>query len=398
MKKKKIKLFLFIDAFGWKILEGHPQFLEDLIPHKKKLKTILGYSNGCDPSIISGRKPSEHLHWSSFYYSPDTSEYQWTRILALIPGFLTSRSRIRGYLSRLIKWVHGYSGYFQIYQVPFKYLSLFDYGEKKRIWTKGGLTRGATIFDELIRQEIPHYVGDQDSEDLQVKKVIDLINKKEISFAYLLFGKLDAVMHAYGTNHEEVEKTIAYLEDKLRAVIDAAKHNYEEVDYYLFSDHGMHNITKTYDLQKIINQTGLYFGKDYVAFYDSTMARFWYLNDLAKEKILSSLKSCSEGEVLSDQELQKQGVFFPDHQYGETIFLMNSGVLIIPSFMGLNKIPGMHGYHPDDEDSYAMIASNRPVPENLMSIEQIYQLMKSNTEKADNQVYTPSKEEKSCVN
>ena len=66
-----------------------------------------------------------------------------------------------------------------------------------------------------------------------------------------------------------------------------------------------------------------------------------------------------------------------DKKFGEMFFLMNPGLLINPSYMGLNVIPGMHGYHPDDKDSYATILSNREIPENINSITDIRKTMES---------------------
>ena len=52
--------------------------------------------------------------------------------------------------------------------------------------------------------------------------------------------------------------------------------------------------------------------KDYVAVYDSTMARFWYFNDFAREKITGKLQNHEKGRILSDEELKSEGVFFED--------------------------------------------------------------------------------------
>ena len=43
MKKPKLSLFIFIDAFGRELFLRHPFFLEGLIRDHKKLDTILGY-------------------------------------------------------------------------------------------------------------------------------------------------------------------------------------------------------------------------------------------------------------------------------------------------------------------------------------------------------------------
>ncbi len=55
--------------------------------------------------------------------------------------------------------------------------------------------------------------------------------------------------------------------------------------------------------------------------------------------------------------------------------LMNSGVQIVPSFMGGKRVAGIHGFHPRDADSNATLLSNRPLPAELRRIHQIHGLM-----------------------
>lgn len=356
---RKLTIAFFIDALGWTILQRYPDFLKEVAPHRQKLRTILGYSNACDPSIISGKLPQEHLHWSSWYYSPETSPFKSCGWLQYIPSFLSKRARIRGWLSRLLKKQLGITGYFQLYQVPFEYLSLFDYGEKKRIWEPGGLNRGETIFDELAKHHIPYYVGDQVGNDAkQVEIALNLIRKQEVNFLYLLMGQLDGLMHAVGTHHSDIDRLMeAYHEWGTRLFREAEK-NYDEVNFLCFSDHGMHDVTEGYDLQSDIHTLSLTYAKDYIAIYDSTIARFWFLHQKARDTIIPLLQDHSKGKLLSDQELQELGIYFPDHRYGEAIFLMNPGTLIVPSFMNRTLIKGMHGYHPDEEDAMAMLIQN----------------------------------------
>ena len=376
MKKQKLSLFIFIDAFGREIFLRHPFFLQGLIRDHKKLDTILGYSSACDPSIISGKLPCEHLMWSSFYYDPKGSPFKWTKALAILPDAVFRRGRVRHYLSRLIKKVLGFTGYFQLYGVPFKYLPLFNYAEKKRIWEPGGLLRGETIFDELTRRGIPHYVHDSAvSDETKLARLTADIKSQRIEFAYCSLGKLDALMHSVGTKDQKVTELVHWYDQQVRKLIAAADEQYDEVAWYVFTDHGMHDIMEGYDLISDIEKTGLRWNRDYVAFYDSTMARFWFLNETARQKITALLGSHPKGRILDDEELKREGVFFPDGMYGELIFLINSGIQIVPGFMGVKQIKGMHGYHPQDADSAASICSNRELPAGLTKIHQIYHLM-----------------------
>jgi len=70
-----------------------------------------------------------------------------------------------------------------------------------------------------------------------------------------------------------------------------------------------------------------------------------------------------------------KGVWFEDGQYGDLIFLMNSGIQIVPSFMGIKPTKGMHGYNPTDPDSFASFSSNRAIPESVTKIQHIHPLM-----------------------
>jgi predicted AlkP superfamily pyrophosphatase or phosphodiesterase len=372
----KLKLCFFIDALGWEILQAHSPFLEKELPFRKPLETIFGYSSACDPSIISGRLPYETGHFSSFYYSPETSPFRWTKWLRFLPKMVTDWARVRHHLSKWIGAQSGIMGYFQVYQMPFRYLPLFDWAEKKRIWQKGGLVRGRSIFDELEERGIPYYVGDLDAPSVQLEKLEQKMREGNISFAYLLFGQLDALMHGEGPQSPKIKSLLATYEKNISAMIKVATQKYEDIDIYCFSDHGMHAVKKSYDLQRDINLLGMQYGVDYVAVYDSTMARFWYLNDKAEKKICALLARLECGKILSRVELERFGTYFPDHKYGKTFFLMNSGVLIVPSFMTLKQIPGMHGYLPSDKESKACIMSNKPLPDALNQIHQIYSLWK----------------------
>jgi hypothetical protein len=106
------------------------------------------------------------------------------------------------------------------------------------------------------------------------------------------------------------------------------------------------------------------------------MARFWFFNDRARQLIHEVLGKVPEGRILPDDELRRCRVLFADRHFGETVFLMREGVLIVPSHMGERPIRAMHGYHPTDPQSYATLCTNRPaIPGDVTHIPHIYRLM-----------------------
>lgn len=374
---KTLGLFIFIDALGWEVLSRHGEFLEGLAPHRRPLETILGYSSACDPSIISGLLPSQHKLWSSYYYNRGgQSRLAWTRIFSILPDALASRARVRHYLSRFVQRASGIAGYFQLYNVPFRYLPIFEYAEWKRIWEPGGLPEGRSIFDLLKEAGLPWSVHDsRKGDDGKLADLEAAIREGGIPIAYVSLGRLDALMHAEGTRSPRIGGLLQDYDRRIRTLMELACGRYERVDLYVFTDHGMHDIVRGYDLQGDIARLGLQFGRDYVAFYDSTMGRFWPLNDDAARRLAGHLAAHPEGRLLGDDELRSLGVYFPDGQYGDLIFLMSPGVQIAPSFMGRKAIAGMHGFHPSEPDSKAMICSNRELPPGLARIEQIFPLL-----------------------
>jgi len=81
---------------------------------------------------------------------------------------------------------------------------------------------------------------------------------------------------------------------------------------------------------------------------------------------------------LPDSELERLRALFTDRYFGELIFLVKEGVLIVPSHMGQRPIRAMHGYHPEEPHSYAALLSNRfDIPAGVTAIPNIYDLMVS---------------------
>jgi hypothetical protein len=378
MADTTLTLCVFIDAFGWRILERH-DFLADLLPVRGPVETIFGYSSTCDPTILTGKLPRDHGHFSFFYYSPSTSPFRALKPLGLLPEAVAGRARVRRVLSRMLAGRLGYTGYFQLYSVPFWALPQFDYSEKRDLYMPGGINGGCTtIMDDVRRMGVPHYCSDwRLPEPDNLASLRARIDQGGLRFAYLYLASMDGVLHSHGTQSPLVGRKIAEYDRELRAVIAQAQTRHERVRVFVFSDHGMADVTATCDLQARMRATGLRFGKDYVAMYDSTMARFWFLTDGARAATEKALGAETQGRVLTDADLARYGCDFPGRKYGELFFVADSGVLICPSFMGLRPIPGMHGYVPDHPDSTAMFATNAMDVAPPARLDGIYPIMRA---------------------
>lgn len=382
MREKSISLFVFIDALGWELVNRHA-FLQDVLATRAPMKTIFGYSSTCHPTILTGTLPRVHRHFTFYYYDPKSSPFRAYKAFGLLPRFLTSRGRIRHKMSQFLQKFHGYTGYFALYNMPFEYLHLFDYAEKRDLYRKGGINGGApTIFDYLRERAIPFSLPDWRLTDAaRIAALKADMEKGETRFAYLILGQLDGTMHSHGTASPETAANIQWYEKEVRTLLALAKQRYGEVRLFVFSDHGMTDTAATCDVIARINGLGLQFGVDYAAVYDSTMARFWFLTPQAKEAIVTALEQEPQGRIASQEQLETWGCDFPGQQYGQLFFLMNPGVLLCPSFMGERPLAAMHGYSPDDRDSVAAFLSNTPLQEPPRRLDDLYRLMRDEAEK-----------------
>ncbi len=372
-----LDLFIMIDACGWEIIRSRPQFLQKAAPHRRKLESVFGYSSTCVPSILSGRWPDEHHNWCYFIHDPKNSPFASLRWLSWIPKALTSRRIIRRHLTKLVKRRLGFQGYFDLYNIPFQQIHLYDFTEKKSPLKPRGMNRGENIFDQLEAAQVPYFVTNPDVSEEANRDHLDAeIASERIRFAFQYWAGLDGLLHRVGNQSPEIDQKLAEYENWITRTLELAHQHYRSVTLHVFSDHGMANCDVHLDLAARINVLGLQIGIDYNVVYDSTMARFWFFHDEARQRITAALQTVNEGRIVPDEELKAMRAHFEDGRFGELIFLVREGTLIVPSHMGERPIRAMHGYHPHDPQSYAALFSSTPdVPADVTHIPHIHRLM-----------------------
>lgn len=377
MSRERIALCFFIDALGWEAARRHRPF-EALAPNAYRLRTILGYSCAAQPTILTGTPPSEHGHWAMFERS-DNSSLAPLRFMRFFPPAIADHRRFR---RRLLVWHRkqsGFTGYYNFYRVPFSLFALFDICEKRDIYAPGAFRPGVeSIFDILGREGIPYRrwtwttALEQSFDELGRA----LADDDEMRFALLYTAHIDALLHTDIGNDAVVGRELARLERLIAGAVEHARARYERVDTIIFSDHGMIETSGSFDLERHVSKLGHRHGRDYLAFYDSTMGRFWFASDRARRDVTRTLASLDCGRVLSDDDLKNEGIYFDDRRFGEIIFLMNPGVLVVPSYMGARAPAGMHGFTPEHSDSYAVLMSDRPIDPAPAEIADLFDVMR----------------------
>jgi hypothetical protein len=374
-----LHLFVFADALGWRLAE-HRRFLADLLPHRAEVETLLGYSCTCDPTILTGAEPDEHGHFSFFVFDPRRSPFGWARPLGWMPDAIAAHHRVRNRVSRWAGRRHGYTGYFQLYSVPFSRLPWLDYTEKRDLYEPGGIIGGQeTIFQKWTRAGVAWTRSDWRRSDAEnVAHLRAEIARGEVNAAYLFTAGLDAIMHRHGTRHAAVDAAFDRFGGWLQELWELGHRHYPEVRLHVFSDHGMTDTTATSRMLPEFESLGLKYGRDYAAAWDSTMVRFWFPGGAAvRRQVVSWLGSRPEGGILSDDQLAQWRCLFPDRRYGELFYLLRNGTIFAPSYMNRGFVRGMHGFAPTEPDSAACLLSSCAPAQPVRRLADLHRLLEA---------------------
>lgn len=375
MARERITLCFFIDAMGWEAAMRHRRF-ESLAPYAYRQRTILGYSCAAQPTILTGTMPAEHGHWAMFERT-ERSSLAPLRALRFLPPPVALHRRVRRRVLALHRRMTGFTGYYNLYRVPFSLFGLFDICEKRDVYAPGAFQSGVeSIFDVLARTGTSHRrwtwtTGLEQS----FAELMETLDGEDLRFALVYTAHLDAFLHEEIGDDAAVGNELERLERMVADAVGLARDRYGRVDVLVFSDHGMVETAGSFDLQRFVSDVGYAHPRDYLAFYDSTMGRFWFSDDRAREDISEALESLDCGTILTDDDLNREGVLFADRRFGELVFLMKPGTLVLPSYMGARAPAGMHGFSPEHPDSYAILRTSEPIDPEPAHIRDTFRVM-----------------------
>lgn len=173
-------------------------------------------------------------------------------------------------------------------------------------------------------------------------------------FAFFHVGDLDRVGHEAGPDSADRRAAMRRVDQGVRRVVDLARERCGQVTVLAFGDHGMVTVAGKIDVRSALAELPWREGKDYRMFLDSTLARFWVLNEVAREPLLSALHSITGGRVLSQSDRDRYHLNYSDNRFGEILFVADEGLVLSPNFyQGSERVAGMHGYLPEIRDQQA---------------------------------------------
>ncbi|MGN1359387.1 MAG: alkaline phosphatase family protein [Kiritimatiellia bacterium] len=374
----RTEVFVFIDSLGWEQVK-HFNFLRDILPERRSLEMQFGYSCTAIPTILTGLRPATHGHLAFYNWSPSYSPFAWTRPLArlLRPRTFWSRGRVRHQLSGIVRRVCGFTGYFQLYSIPFERLPCLDYCEKKDLFAPGGMAPFENLADNWSRQNLRWHISDWRLPERENFALADaLLKRGKLDRAFIYSAAFDALQHDHVGQDDHLAAKVESYAKTVRKLHRTLQQSGRPFCLTLFSDHGMTPLKGTMDLPSALTRTGLVWGHDYALCLDSTMARFWFLRPESERLLRGVLAHSSfHGHWLSKEEWRIHGLERKDRAFGDAIYLADAGWQFVPSDMGLKPLNGMHGYDPADKDSAAAILSTEPIPPNVRRVCDLFGLM-----------------------
>ncbi len=377
MNSPGVGVFVLIDALGWSLLKEH-DFLSGVLVHRQPVRTVLGYSSGAIPAILTGVPPARNGCWNLLYYDPLNSPFRWLRHVSFLPLSVLDHRVTRRLLKELGRRVLGMGPLFECCVAP-HLLPWFNWSEKRNLYHCNAIDEVPSIFDDLSAAGIPfraYSYHEWKDEEICCQAKRDIESKKA-QFYFLYLCEMDHVLHTFCTKKEIVFRQLDWYARLLEDVFEAALAIDSEATFVVFSDHGMTAIRRQIDLAQEISRLGFVMPSDYLVVYDSTMVRLWFFNVEARRAITACLERIPCGRVLSDREQADLGIGFSDRRYGDLVFLLEPGCVVAQSdFNGGRWNPtGMHGYHPDHPDSDAVFLSNRTPSTTVRSVMDICSVM-----------------------
>ncbi len=369
----RLVLIILIDALGYEAV-GRGGFLRGLDAPRAPIRSVLGYSSANLPTIMTGRLPQEHGHFSMYRRAGRDGVFRPIRPWIRLATRLTRR---RWRLSQWItQWVRarGVTGYFSLYDIPLPLLGEFDLCQRHNIYAPGafpGLTGLADTMERAGPWRAWNWSVPEERAFAELEGEIDAARARTLFF---YTPALDGLMHAAGPQSGAVRSRLEEYDRRITAILERARARYRELRVFVFGDHGMAPVHGRHDLLGGLARLGLRVPEDLLWFVDSTMARFWFHSEPARRAVESYLGGLDCGRILSDQELAELGALFPRREYGELIFLLHEGEIAVPSFMSGTPVRGMHGYHPDATHSFTTLISNvheLPYPQNLLELHEL---------------------------
>lgn len=341
-------LFYFVDGFSWNYLgDRSNRFTSTDWPQARPLQTVLGYSSSIVPVLLSGKLPVESGLWTE-YYRNDRHPSMLGSIAGrsgVVATPLNMARLIAFRIARKADWPGAHrlripielSHHFMRHAIDYRRMPPFTLPI-------------ATIVDVCAKHDLrlsfKFIEHEQDAADALAAARRDI---DDIDVFFFYDCTIDHAGHTYGPDITALEPYLDRVATTLDGMYDLVRPA-DTLEALVFSDHGMTAVARSFDIFATL--LPLRIGRDFLAFPDSTFARFWYPNERARSDVRYALRD-APGSFLTEADAVRYGVPYPDDRYGEDVLVADEGVVFHPSYISptffRTAFPdkGMHGYRPE---------------------------------------------------
>ncbi|MEM2506670.1 MAG: alkaline phosphatase family protein [Nitrososphaeria archaeon] len=365
-----IGIFVYVDALPYiQVSDKLMPFLSELFKKSKTymLQNIMGYSFGIQSTILSGKLPSETMHWMPYVYrlSNDAFKRCISSLARKIDIDITLPHPLKiaryGFNSRFIMRKGAKIG-----SMPLKFIDRFHVYPYYYI---NELPYFKSLKEDLNNKfgtEVRYFGPPQNKEPVgqaiqYVKGLNGVINNNVLLFVYL--DMLDGIGHSKGVNSKEWNLALTYVDRNIEIMYTYVKKKFNNFAFMIFSDHGMCNVKDTFDVMRCLRMTGL--DRDQATFFvDATLTMIWLneYEDSMEVKLKETIKRLFGYKVVvlgrkTDKNLlQKCGIYREDRAYGDIIIQTCPGFMFFPNFYSdIKPFIGVHGFLPHEEHQQSFL-------------------------------------------
>ncbi|RKG96215.1 alkaline phosphatase family protein [Corallococcus carmarthensis] len=351
-------LVVFVDALGPSQLEAFGGLVG--LPHRGRLRGILGYSCGALPTILTGAPPERHGRMCLFSHAENEGDgvlapLKW---LGLLPPLVHERSRLRRAAAKVLRKTAGLTGYVDLYRVPPELFRWLDLPEREDLFNAERIGGEETFLSEARRAGMRVFAAPwQLPEEERWAHTCAVLRARKPDLAFAYATELDGALHRAGNGSRDARAAAGRISERIQRAVEAMRGGGGEVTTVVVGDHGMSDIRDVVDPRRLLREL-----RGTRLFVDSTMMRFWGEDRalaLARERVAAH---GLRGRWLDEGALMERRAPVRGAPYGRALFVLEEGALFAPSFVG-GAMRGMHGYDVDSPSAYAAIASDAALPE-----------------------------------
>ncbi len=371
MKNKT--LIFFLDAVRPDYIGRNTPFMNSLKKSGSflKLDTLLGYSSGIWPSIWTSTYQDQHNKFLVYQYDPAGSKFKWFSWFKFMPA------KLRQYFFAGLKVPYYFMPKIRKYLPKIYHERLLDLPPTinptlaKYFSVDKSSYSGYNLMKDIEKKYSIDYTGDHINLPT-FKKAAPVeewkLSNNDIDFFFTY--DTDGFGHTYGPKSKEIKDLMNRIDKSIKRLYREADKKYDDVNLFIFSDHGMCEVNKFLDVQQELIKLPYKMPEDYLAFFDASMVRFWVKDKKVRKEIIKLIKSVPELTYLSESLRDKYGLNFKDRRFGDLMCIVEPETRIFPDYFAPVKsaIKGLHGYDPNFEHSKGVWLSNHKSKRKKMHI------------------------------